>query len=92
VVKVQGAVIKEQDVTFAIVVVNHYVMQSYAERDKAHRSLSTLFPGMPVIFMFQDSNGVPEYWGHKDIVDSLADVHPSEIPWQEYTFGSEVYA
>ncbi len=84
--KVQGAVIKEQGVTFAIVAVKKYVISSHIERDKAQKSFSTLFPGMPIILMAQDARGVPKYWGRKDIVNFLANIHPSRILWKEYTF------
>jgi len=84
--KIQGAVIKEQGVTFAIVVVKSHVLASGQSREQMQVAGHSLFPGMPIILMAQDGRGVPKYWGRKDIVDFLANVHPSRIPWKEYTF------
>ncbi len=84
--KLQGAVIKEQHVTFAIVIVKQFVIQSQIEFQKAATAFSNCFPGMPIVLMAQDSHGAPTYRGRKDIVNFLANIHPSQIPWQEYTF------
>lgn len=83
--KIQGAVIKEQGVTFAIVIVKMYVLNSQSQSKDAIRSFSFLFPGMPIILMAQDSRGVPKYLGCKDIVKFLVNLHISQIPWKEYT-------
>jgi hypothetical protein len=84
--KVQGAVIKEQGITFAIVVVKSHVLASPQNREEMNTSCHSLFPGMPIVLMAQDGKGTPKYWGRKDIVNFLANVHPSRIPWKEYTF------
>jgi len=84
--KIQGAVIKEQGVTFAIVVVKMYILNSQLQREKTIWSLNFLFPGIPIILMAQDSRGIPKYFGRKDIVKFLANLHISQIPWKEYTF------
>lgn len=79
-----GAVIREQGVTFAIVIVKPHVLNDPADRDQA-LSAFTLHFGVPTVLMAQDSRGVPSYWGRRDIVDFLANVDPSRIPWQRYT-------
>ncbi len=84
--KLQGAVIKEQGVTFAIVIVKQFVIQSQIEFQKAIASMSSYFPGMPLVLMAQDNSGIPTYKGRKNIVNFLANLHPSQIPWKEYTF------
>lgn len=84
--KLQGAVIKEQGVTFAIVIVRQLVIQSQIEFQKAVGAFSNYFPGMPIVLMAQDGRGVPTYRGRKDIVKFLASIHISQIPWKEYIF------
>lgn len=84
--KIQGAVIKERGVTFAIVIVKSHVLQSQSESVQTAQSFSSLFPGLPIVLMAQDARGVPTYWGRKDIVGFLANLHISQIPWKEYTF------
>jgi hypothetical protein len=85
--KLQGAVIKEQGVTFAIVIVKQFVIQSQIEFQKVATVFSNYFPGIPVVLMAQDSRGIPTYRGRKDIVNFLVNIHVSQIPWKEYTFG-----
>ena len=83
--KLQGAVIKEQGVTFAIVIVKVYVLNSQSQSKDAIRSFGSLFPGMPIILMAQNSRGVPQYFGRKDIFEFLVNLNMSQIPWKEYT-------
>jgi hypothetical protein len=80
-----GAIIKEQGVTFAIVIVNRNVINNSFSANKSRRSFQGNFPGMPIILMAQDSRGIPTYQGRKDIVRFLASVNISQIPWKRYT-------
>jgi hypothetical protein len=82
----EGAVIKEQGITFAIVVVKSHVLDNSTESDNARRSFSPIFPGMPIILMAQNSGGTPTYQGRPDIVKFLVKVHPSRIPWKKYNY------
>jgi hypothetical protein len=84
--QIQGSVIKEQGVTFAIVVVKRYVVDSSHESNETIGAFSRYFPGMPVILMAQNSSGTPTYYGRRDIVGFLANVSIDRIPWKEYTF------
>jgi hypothetical protein len=85
-IKFQGAVIKEQGVTFAIVIVKMSVINSITDSNDALTGFSNYFPGVPIILMAQDSRGIPKYRGRRDIVNFLANINPSRIPWKEYTF------
>jgi len=82
----QGAIIKEQGVTFSIVIVKKYIVDSLHQSEEAISSFTPLFPGMPIVLMAQDARGTPTYRGRKDIVSFLANIHISQIPWKEYTF------
>ena len=84
--KLEGAVIKEQNVTFAIVVVKESATQSSTACDSARASFQPYFPRLPLILASQDSRGQFKYQGRKDIVGFLANIDPSRIPWKEYTF------
>ena len=84
--RIQGAVVKEQGVSFAIFIVKQFVIQSQIEFQKAVTTFSNCFPGMPVVLMAQDNLGIPTYRGRKDIVEFLANIQVSQIPWKEYTF------
>lgn len=83
----QGAVINEQGVTFAIVIVKPHVISSDFEARQAISAFQPVFPGLPVVLMAQDSRGVPTYYGRKDIAHFMANVPLSAVPWKEYTVG-----
>jgi hypothetical protein len=85
--KFQGAVIREQGVTFAIVIVKRYILNNITEANKTANSYQSIFPGLTIILMGQDPNGVPNYFGRKDIVNFLSEIPLSSIPWKEYTYG-----
>jgi hypothetical protein len=68
--KVQGAVIKEQGVTFAIVVVKSHVVRNVSQANKA----------------IQNYRGTPTYYGRRDIVRFLSKLPMHAIPLKQYTF------
>lgn len=82
----QGAVISEQGVTFAVVIVKRHILNS---RREANRLISTfqhnVFGQIPVILMSQDTRGIPSYYGRDDIVQFLSRIPLGSIPWREYT-------
>ena len=82
----QGAVIREQGVTFAVVVVRRHVIDNSSEADRTIAGFRPAFPGLPVALMAQDRRGRPTYYGRPDISRFLAGVPLGAIPWREYTF------
>jgi hypothetical protein len=84
--QIEGAIIKEQGQTFAVVIVKTHILNSN-ERENASRQFSKYFPGMPIILMAQNSRGIPTYYGRKDIVAFLSRLQISQIPWKKFTFG-----
>jgi hypothetical protein len=80
-----GAVIREQGVTFALVVVKAHVVQNRFEAGKAISAFQPHFPGMPVVLVGQDSRGVPTYFGRPDIARFMSSVPMSAVPWKTYT-------
>jgi hypothetical protein len=85
--QVDGAVIKEQGVTFAVVVVKRSALQNDSQANQLINQYShQLFDGLPVVLMAQDGRGVPAYMGRKDLVNFLANVPMEAIPWKRYTF------
>jgi hypothetical protein len=83
--KFQGAVVKEQGVTFAIVVVKKSIVDSQSKSEEFMHRMTYYFPGMPIVLMAQDHRGVPKYRGRNDIVNFLANIDYHRIPWKEYT-------
>ncbi len=85
--RLQGAVIKEQGVTFAVVIVKRHILDNSFEADRAIAAFQPAFPGLPIVLMAQDHQGVPTYYGRKDISQFMANVPLECVPWAEYTFG-----
>lgn len=83
--QIDAAIVKEQGVTFTVVIVKQHVINSEHERRQAIMSFQGLFPAMPIVLMAQDTNGTPTYWGRQDIARFLASVPMSCIPWKRYT-------
>ena len=84
---IEGAVIREQGVTFAVVVMQEHVVNNSFEADRAIRAFQLAFPGMPVVLMAQDYEGVPTYYGRRDLSQFMADVPLECVPWAEYSIG-----
>lgn len=83
--KIHGTLIKEQGVTFGIIVVKPYVLENSIERTRMQQFGTRIFGVVPIILMAQNPRGIPTYYGRTDIVNFLGKVHPSRIPWKEYT-------
>lgn len=83
--KFQGAVIKEQGVTFAVVVVKEHILNNNIEANKTKQMFQPVFPEIPIVLMAQNFKGVPSYYGRKDISQFMANIPVQCVPWKEYT-------
>jgi hypothetical protein len=81
----QGALIREQGVTFDLVIVKKHVIDNSSEASRAIAAFQPVFPGLPVVLMAQNYRGTPTYYGRQDIARFLASVPLEAIPWKEYT-------
>ncbi|MES2671049.1 MAG: hypothetical protein V4673_11595 [Pseudomonadota bacterium] len=84
--KIHGAIVKEQGVSFAIAVVKKEAVSTNSKAANIRIGLQRFFPGLPLILASQDSHGRFEYQGRKDIVRFLASITADRIPWKEYSF------
>lgn len=83
--KFQGALIKEQGVTFGIIVVKLSALQSPTTREQIQSFGHRIFGAVPIVLAAEVSRGTVKYWGRKDIVAFLSKVPASLIPWKQYT-------
>lgn len=83
--KFQGSVIKEQGITFGIVIVKPSVLQIPDKCEDMRLFGKRAFGNIPIVLMTQNSSGIPTYLGRKDIVNFLSKISISRIPWKEYT-------
>ena len=81
----QGAVIKEQGVTFGVLIVKQHILNDPTRRDALVLEGSRLFGGIPSVLMAQDFNGTPTYYGRSDISKFMASVPFEAVSWKEYT-------
>jgi hypothetical protein len=82
----QGALIKEQNVTFGVVIVKPHVLSNTIEANETIAVFQVqIFGGYPVVLMAQNTHGTPTYYGRKDIVNFMGSVPLASIPWKEYT-------
>jgi len=87
--QIDGSIITEQGVTFGIIVVKSNLLSSDSSAREARDNFQSClgeFSDIPLILAAQDSRGVFEYWGKPDIVDFLASIEASRIPWKTYTY------
>ncbi|WP_242127729.1 hypothetical protein [Sphingobium sp. Sx8-8] len=82
--RVQGAIIREQGQTFAVVIVKPHIVQNSSVAADTIRSFAPVF-GVPVVLMVQDGRGRPTYYGRRDIVRFMSSVPLRAIPWHEYS-------
>jgi hypothetical protein len=82
----EGALIKQQGVTFAVVSVKKNVVDNPSEAERAIRAFSPAFPGVPVVVAGLDSWGGVKYYGRRDLVNFLANVPVHCIPWKRYNW------
>jgi len=83
--QIDGAVIREQGVTFAVVVVRPTVLQNTIQANEAMASFQPIFPGMPIVLMAQGAGGRPTYYGRRDLSQFMSNVPLRAIPWRRYT-------
>lgn len=85
VMQFNGALIKEQGVSFAIVVVKPSVLEISTRTEETRQGFSSYFPGVPIVLMAQNNSGTPTFSGRRDIVKFLANINPSRIPFKRYS-------
>jgi len=81
---IEGAVVREQGVTFAIAIVKPHVLNTTIQANEAVLSFSRVFPGLPVVLMAQDHTGRPTYYGRRDIVNFMSSVPLTAVQWKRY--------
>jgi len=88
-VQLDIALVREQGVDFAVVVVQPHVLNNSQQQDAMCASLAPhLGWGTPIVFMAQDHDGTPTFVGRRDIVNFLANVFVEDLPWWTMTLSN----
>ena len=80
----EGALIREQGIDFAVVIVKRHVLASKATADEVVQAFEVRL-GRPVVLMAQDPRGRPTWYGRRDIVRFMSGVHLAAVRWQRIT-------
>lgn len=83
--QIDGALVREQGVTFAVVAVKKHVVDDRTQALSAARGFAQVFHNVPIVLMGQDSLGRPTFFGRQDIVRFLSGVSIHRLPWKRYT-------
>jgi hypothetical protein len=81
---IYASLIREQEVTFAVVIVPGYAMQTDGDAERARGAYQRFFPDVPLILAAENSNGEFRFQGRADIVKYLVSIRSSQIPWRQY--------
>ena len=76
---VVGSIMTEQGVTFAVVQVQGYKVETPQEAEETIQAYAPLFPGLPVVVMAVGAGERPTtYWGRDDLANFMAGRHPAQ--------------
>lgn len=80
-----GAVVKTDNKTIAIAVVEaDFLALEQTEKMAMMKKYATVFRNMPIVFMTQNANDESEFYGRKDLVDSVKEIPLTYMTWKEY--------
>ena len=83
--QIDAALVREENVEFAVVVVRRGIIDNTFEANRAQASFAPAFGFVPVVLMELDHQGVPRYYGRRDIVDFLARIDFGCLPWAKWS-------
>lgn len=87
--RITGALLKEQGVKFAVVLVTPEVARDSVRALEFRRELATVedFFGLPIVLAYRQASKGMTFCGRDDIVDYLQSLPLPAIPWFHYTIG-----
>lgn len=82
--EIKGALVKIKDTVFAIIEVSEDTISDDTKALEFVKKHAFFFPRVPIVLMAIRSNNNPIYYGKKEIVQLLTNIHPKQIPWKKY--------
>ena len=86
IVKVSAAVFTEQNIPVAVIIVKYQACLNAHDQQKTLAGVSGFFQDAHTIIMWERPDRRNQFYGRTDIVNFLSNIHPSRLPWKEYTF------
>lgn len=85
--EIDGAIVTEQGLTFAVVIVKQDVIDSPSRAAEVRTALATIrdFNGLPLVLAAQRADGGFRYLGRDDIGRFLESIDPRRIPWKRFS-------
>ncbi|KHQ50402.1 hypothetical protein [Mameliella alba] len=78
-----AALVREQGVTFAVVIVKNHVVQSQQQSTATIRAVSASL-GCPLVVLMGETN--KQLRGNRsDVVRFVANLNPARLPWKKWT-------
>lgn len=77
-----AAVVKEQGVTFAVVLVKDHVVLSPSTSQQMLQAAASHLGCHLVVLMGEHNHRLQG--NRKDVVDFVANLHPSQLPWRKW--------
>lgn len=82
--KVQGAVLEEQGIRFAIFKVEKEIFDVPGRARDKMISIQRQFPDMAVVFVSKEPGKTPSFFGRPDIVKMMMTANLDDVEWKEY--------
>lgn len=78
-----AALVREQGVTFAVIMAKDHVLNSQTESDNLIRTMAVSMR-CPLIVLMGESNRRLR-GNRRDVVQFVANLHPARLPWKKWT-------
>jgi len=81
--QMKAALVREQGITFAVVLVKNHVLNCASTSDQMVRAASSAL-GCPLVVLMGESN-CKLRGNRRDVVNFVSRIHPSRLPWKTWT-------
>jgi hypothetical protein len=81
--QLHAALVREQNVTFAVAMMKDHVLNNPSIADQQIQAVAAAL-GCPLVVLMGERNRKLR-GNRKDVVDFVARIDPSQLPWRKYT-------
>ena len=81
--QLHAALVREQNVTFAVAMMKDHVLNNPSTADQQIRAVAEAL-GCPLVVLMGERNRKLR-GNRKDVVDFVSRIDPSRLPWKRYT-------
>ena len=81
-----AALVTEQNVTFAVALMKDHVLNNPSLADEQIQAVA-LALGCPLVVLMGERNNKLR-GNRRDVVDFVASIHPSRLPWRKYNLAA----